>query len=248
MEAHMRIKYITEDGLITIKGNIKTVYKGLFVEDNSLSVALNEEGIIKNTPFEIEDFKLDMSQPVASSPLTDIENVKRVYNNMKLLSDSQASDERVWVAYTLEHFLDYMKYRWPAKNTSDLANRYLFNYSQQRSLFRNGVSRLWWIGRCTYDESRPNPYELTEYICKNQDLIETFCGRNVFNNPLIINPVLSAFMDAEKEGYDVTRDVARETAKYMNLLAGTYILDMFEKQDLYDKTYHKIVALSGELK
>lgn len=248
MEAHMRIKYITEDGLNTIKGNIKTVYQGVFIEDKSLSVALNEEGIIKNTPFEIEDFKLDMSQPAISSPLTDIENVKRVYNNMKLLSDSQASDERVWVAYTLEHFLDYMKYRWPAKNVGDLANRYLFNYSQQRSLFRNGVSRLWWIGRCTYDESRPNPYELTEYICKNQDLIETFCGRNVFNNPSIINPVLSAFMDAEKEGYGVTRDVARETAKYMNLLAGIYILDMFGKQDLYDKTYNKIVVLSGELK
>ena len=71
----MRIKYITEDGLNTIKGNIKTVYKGVIVEGNSLSVALKEEGIIKNTPFEIEDFKLDMSQPADSAPLTDIENV-----------------------------------------------------------------------------------------------------------------------------------------------------------------------------
>lgn len=243
----MRIKYITEDGLNTIRENAKIVYQGLIVEGSYLSAILNDEGIIKNTPFEIEDFKLDMSQPADSAPLTDIENVKRVYNNMKLLSDSQASEERVWAAYTLDHFLEYMKYRWPARNANDMANRYLFNYSQQRSLFRNGVSRLWWIGRCTYDDTRSNPYELTEYICKNQDLIETFCGRNVFNNPNIINPVLSAFLDAEKNGYSVSRDVARETAKYMNLLAGTYILDFFENKEIYDKAYNKIVALSGDL-
>ena len=88
---------------------------------------------------------------------------------------------------------------------------------------------------------------MTEYICKNQDLIETFCGRNVFNNPSIIFPVLSAFLDAEKSGYSISRGVARETAKYMNLLAGTYIIDAFEKQEIYDRTLSRIVALSGDL-
>ena len=66
----------------------------------------------------------------------------------------------------------------------------------------------------------------------------------MFNNPLIINPVLSAFLDAELNGNIISREIARETAKYMNLLAGTYILDMFERQDIYDKAYHKIVSLS----
>ena len=55
-----------------------------------------------------------MSQERPTS--TDVENIRRVYNHMKGLSESQASDERIWVAFTLSEGLDYMKYRWMPEN------------------------------------------------------------------------------------------------------------------------------------
>lgn len=237
----MRLKYVIEDDLLAIKSNMETIYHKLLIDgDKSIEEIMDNEELIKDTPYEIEEFKLDMSQPKGKETLTDAENIQRVYNHMKSLSDSQASDERIWVAYTFSVFLDYMKYRWEASNVNDMENHYLFNYSNQRSLFRNGISRLWWIGRITYDETRADPYELTKFLCKDQDYIESICGRNVFNNPDVGFATLKALFDAEKDGIEIDRYVVREIAKYVNLLAGTYILDVLDKEEIYSKVRKKL--------
>ena len=161
---------------------------------------------------------------------------------MRFLSDSQASDERIWAAYTFSEYLDYMNYRWPATTLLDLRNRYLFGYSIQRSLFRNGMARLWWIGRLTYDSSRSDPYELTRFLCQDQDYIESICGRNVFNNPIVGNATIAALFDAEKSGIKITREIVRDVTKGVNLLGGTYILDSFDKTEVYDRVA-KIIGM-----
>lgn len=237
----MKLKYVIEDDLLAIKSNMETIYQKLLIDgDKSIEEIMNNEALIKETPYEIEEFKLDMSQPKGKETLTDAENIQRVYNHMKSLSDSQASDERIWVAYTFSVFLDYMKYRWSSSTTNDMENHYLFNYSSQRSLFRNGISRLWWIGRITYDETRVDPYELTKFLCRDQDYIESICGRNVFNNPDVGFAILSALYDAEKEGVKIDRFIVREIGKYVNLLAGTYILDVLDKDEIYAKVCKKL--------
>lgn len=237
----MRIKYLTEDDLNAVKSNLSGVLCDVIAEDGkSLNDFFGRDNLIKETQFEINDFKLDMSQPDGKESLTDVENIQRVYNHMKFLSDSQASDERIWAAYTFSEFLDYMRYRWKASSISDLENRYLFGYSVQRSLFRNGVSRLWWIGRFTYDETRLDPYELTRFLCKDQDYIENICGRNIFNNPNVGFATISALYDAEKAGVVVNRELVREVSKYVNLLAGTYLLDTLSKEEIYQKIQNKL--------
>lgn len=237
----MRIKYFTEDDLNAVKSNLSGVLCDVIAEDGkSLNDFFGRDNLIKETQFEINDFKLDMSQPDGKESLTDVENIQRVYNHMKFLSDSQASDERIWAAYTFSEFLDYMRYRWKASSILDLENRYLFGYSVQRSLFRNGVSRLWWIGRFTYDETRLDPYELTRFLCKDQDYIENICGRNIFNNPNVGFATISALYDAEKAGVVVNRELVREVSKYVNLLAGTYLLDTLSKEEIYQKIQNKL--------
>lgn len=239
----MKIKYIGEDDLLAIKSNTQTIYKELIVDGSkSLEEILCNEIIIRESPYEIQEFVLDISQPKGKETLTDSENIQRVYNHMKCLTDSQASDERIWVAYTFSQFLDYMKYRWPGKNVNDMENHYLFNYSNQRSLFRNGIARLWWIGRITYDESRVDPYELTKFLCKDQDYIETICGRNIFNNPKVGYATIKAIFDAEQRGIKVDRYVFRNIGKYVNLLAGTYIVDAMDQNEIYERVKRKLEA------
>lgn len=232
----MKIKYIVEDDINTIKTNLQGVLKEVVVEGSkTLSQFLDKENALKDSNIEMDSFLLDMSQPKGKESLTDTENVQRVYGHMKYLSDSQASDERIWAAYTLSEFLDYMKYRWPASKAEDIENRYIFGYSVQRSLFRNGIARLWWIGRFTYDQTRPDPYELTKFLCRDQDFIENICGRNIFNNPDVGLTVIAALRDAEKAGVIVNRECVRNLAKYVNLLSGTYLLDAMEKDEIYKK-------------
>ena len=237
----MKIKYVAEDDLNSIKANLPTILKRV-VKGNECTISeiFGNSSFIKSSSLEIEDFQLDMSQPKGKESLTDVENIQRVYSHMRFLTDSQASDERIWAAYTFSECTDYMRYRWPADRVEDLKNRYLFGYSIQRSLFRNGISRLWWIGRFTYDSSRSDPFELTKFLCKDQDYIENICGRNIFNNPVIGNIVVSALCNAEKKGVVINRDIVRDIGKYINLLSGTYMLDALDKEDVYNKVCKKL--------
>lgn len=237
----MKIKYLTEDDLNAIKSNLPGILNEVVKKNGkSLGEFLNRENIIKESPFEVEDFTLDISQPKGKESLTDIENIQRVYNHLRFLTDSQASDERIWIAYTLSDFLYYMRYRWEAMTVTDLENRYLFGYSTQRSLFRNGVSRLWWLGRFTYDSGREDPYELTKFLCKDQDYIINICGRNIFNNPDIAFGTISALMDAELGGVAIGRETVRSIGKYINLLGGTYLLDTLDRDTIYEKVCQKL--------
>ena len=240
----MRIKYVVEDGIAILKNNSEFVYKNVIEEGRkTLAEVLGDSSLIKETPYEIESITLDMSQPKGKETLTDAENAQRVYSHMKSLSDSQASDERIWIAYTLQEQLEYMKYRWDCKNGSEMLNRYFFNYSSNRSLFRNGISRLWWIGRVTYDETRTDPFELTKFLCSDQDLIETICGRSIFNNPVVQRATIEAIYDEVKNGKSIKRETVREVAKYVNLLSGTYLLDMLTHDEVYGKVHAKICEL-----
>ena len=239
-----KIKFLTEDSIEVLKKNADKLYKEVIISsEKTLEEFLGDAVQVKETAFEIEDFVLEMGQPVGREPLTDAENVRRVYSHMKALSDSQASDERIWIAYTLVEQNEYMRYRWNPSNSTDMLNRYFFNYSKNRSLFRNGMARLWWIGRVTYDEKREDPFELTRFLCNNQDFIETICGRSIFNNPIVQRATLNALYDVLKDRKSDNREIIREIAKYVNLLAGTTILDMLSYEEVYAKVNSKLAEL-----
>lgn len=241
----MKIKYLTEDGVLILKNNKKTLFKEAVMAGNPLSAYI-DENYIKDSFIELDDIILTMNAPMGKEALTDAENVQRVYGHMKCLTDSQASDERIWVAFTLGSHLDYMRYRWNVENEEEMLNRYFFNYSPQRSLFRNGFARLWWIGRVTYDKSRTDPYELTKFVCRDQDFIETICGRNIFNNINVMRATVTAIYDASKEGYVISRKLVRSIGKYVNLIAGTYIIDFVEYKDIYFKVKKYIEEYIGD--
>lgn len=236
----MHIKFITDDGLEKSRNNFTTIYKEILVKGNTtLHNLFEDENIIKNTSIEIEDFTLDTS--FENKVDSDLENVKRVYNHMKGLSISKASDERIWVAYSLSEFVDYMKYRWMPEGPNKKKERYFFENSGKRSLFRQGISRLWWIGHLTYDNSRADPYELTEFVLRNgQDVVNQLLDIGFSSNRSILNAVLSVLYDAEKEGIEINRELVRSTCKYVNLLGGTYILDCLSEQEIYDKIRNNI--------
>lgn len=239
-----KIKFLTEDSIEMLKKNSESLYREVLLSKHkTLEEFLGDAGQIKETAFEIDDIILEMGQPNGKEPLTDAENAQRVYSHMKALSDSQASDERIWIAYTLQEQIDYMQYRWKVTSSTDMMNRYFFNYSKNRSLFRNGMARLWWIGRVTYDEKRKDPFELTKFLCSHQDFIETICGRSTFNNPTVQKATLNALYDVLKERNADNREIIREIAKFVNLLAGTYILDMLSYEEIYIKIYNKLTEL-----
>ena len=242
----MKLQFVSYDNIDAIKSNLP-VWVNQFKEDSSdwLNTELGN-ALLSDTKFaEAPDFALDMSEEKPF--MTEAENVKRVYGNLRFLSDSQASDERLWAGLCLGPFWKYVKYRWEIDKKCTVSNvqqHFMFGFGARRSLTRNAISRLWWIGRLSYDETRTDPWELTKFVCENADYIMHILERNTSNNPTIIRSFLSAVIDARKNGLQIDTNIVGDLAKYLNLLGGIYILDCLPEKKIYDKIYSKAVEIN----
>ena len=106
------------------------------------------------------------------------------------------------------------------------------------------ISKLWWIGKLTYDEKRSDPFELTEFLrydFATRTLV--LFSSNYTNNPRIVRALLSAMKDMEENGMDISRSIFVGVTKYLNVLGGTYILDYFEEDELKEKIIKEIKKL-----
>ena len=238
----MKLQFLSGDSITAIKANINELRTKFGGGNEWISDFFDGKSPFKDTKYEIEDFQLDMSQ---TDPfLTEYENVRRVYTRLKFLPDSQASDERVWAGLCMGPFYDYVKYRWKIDETSSVTTieqHFFFGYGARRSLTRNALSRLWWIGRLTYDNERE--YELTKFVCENADNIMHILERNTSNTPDIVKPFISAIIDAKSTGKQIDTNDIGELSKYLNLLGGTYILDCLPSSVIYEKIYKKAIEI-----
>ena len=126
-----------------------------------------------------------------------------------------------------------------------LSKHFFFGFGARRSLTRNAISRLWWIGRLTHDPSRKDPYELTRFVCENADYIMHILERNTSNSPMITKAFLSALLTAREEGCLINTDTVGELSKYLNLLGGTYILDCLPESKIHDKIVEKARSMKA---
>ena len=234
----MRLKLIGYDELDVVKSNL--AYWRLNFKQDSAAWLENEFGTGLFTDArraEVPDFTLDMS--AYDSPVTEAENVRRVYGNLRTLSDVDAADERLWAGLCLGVFWSYVKYRRDIDRkctVQAIRQSFFFGKNPRRSLLRNALSRLSWIGRLTYDETRRDPWELTRFICEEQKYITYVLERNLSHNPAIIRPFLDAIIAAQAEGLPVDTRLVGALSKYLNLLGGTYILDCMPEERIYEKT------------
>lgn len=238
----MKLQFLSGDCITAIKANLGELRSKFSGGNEWISEFFDGQSPFKDTKYEVEDFQLDMSQ--GDPFLTEYENVRRVYTRLKFLSDSQASDERLWAGLCMSPFYDYVKYRWKISansSTSTIEQHFFFGYGARRSLTRNAISRLWWIGRLTYDDNLE--YELTKFVCENADNIMHILERNTSNNPDIVKTFISAIIDVKKTGKQIGTDDIGELSKYLNLLGGTYILDCLPATVIYDKIYKKAIEI-----
>ena len=232
------IQIIKEDDLELVKKEIQSYAPAFLKRDNKALIEMLGHDPFINSKFEINDFELDMSAEKSFN--TDFTNVKLIYGNLKFLTPSQASDERLWAGLALTRYWEYTKYRWNIQSnnsTVNILNHFFFGYGKNRSLTRNAISRLWWIGKLTYDKSLENPFELTELLCRSSNYIQDGLERNISNNPEIILPFLKGVKKAEKDGFEISKNSFSKLAKYLNLLGGTYVLDVIPSNLIEEKIY-----------
>ena len=122
-----------------------------------------------------------------------------------------------------------------ARDVNTIKNRWLFGYTVKRSLFRHGIARLWWIGRCTYDKSRVDPFELTAYVITKQDIINQLLDIGFNGNKELVLAIIEAIRDSEKEGKSIGREEIRSVSRFVNSLGGMYLIDSWRREEIYQR-------------
>ena len=246
----MIIKYLKEDSIDILKKrdlseNIKH-YDG----DNSWLVTkyLNNgiELFGKYEAKQFPDFNLKTENGIAD----DYENMKIIYNSLKELTDSQASDERIWAGLAHSYCWEYMQKRWalPANiedRNSHVLNNYFF-WNSTKAVFLNGISRLWWYARYTYDERFENHYELTKYICDNDinGKIFPLLACKFATNPEIFKNIIISVKNYEEENkIKLSREQFNELKMYLNRLSGKLVLDILTYDELNDKITKELLKI-----
>lgn len=228
----MRIRILSDESIEYLENNTERLVAKVLQGNESLADFLQEDKPFMDSNIgDIDEF--DLVLPDDEKSQGDFKNCRIMYSALRFLSESIASEPALWISLAFDRFLPYMKARWGMDVTA-VRNRYLFNKNGLiRSLSRQGLARLWWIGRISYDESSPDPYELTAVFFNKQDIIEAVLGRNIFNARRTTNAFLKAINDIEHDGVVIPRETVRKAAIGLNLRAGTYILETLEEEEIY---------------
>ncbi len=233
----MKLTLLSEEDMQALKDNTEAFLPHFNQPyDGFIHQYLGKDPVFLTFNKEVEEFSLLIEGGTGAQ--LDASNVKLLYDHLKFLTPSQASDERLWSGLCLGIFWDYMQKRWSVSTVRNIKERYFFNHgsSAKRSVMRNGLARLWWVGHIVYDEKREDPYELMEPWSDGLDALCGICESNQADNEHLVKPFLGAILDGQKAGIPMTRELVRDLIVYLNLLGGTMLLDCLSYEDIYKKT------------
>ena len=197
-----------------------------------------ERGLL-DSRFEFPDFTLDCGAGEATEDeyaATDLENVKRVYDAMRNLPLTVASDARFWMGLSHTYCWDYVRYRRRNEIASGddraIKTSYFFTQGAKRSAHVNCLSRLWWGGRMTYDEgNRDNPYALTELVATTAfaSNVMLISSSNFTGNRHVLLGILDAIKEQRDSGVDIKRKHFVGATKYLNRMGAITVLDYLDR-------------------
>lgn len=180
----------------------------------------------------------------------DLENAILLYEAMRDLPYTVATNENYWSFLTHTIYWDYMRNRWPVEAAqqdviSFVQTRYMF-HSKNKRYYRNGLSRLWLYAALTYDWENPeNPYFYTKIMLKNQDLagliLETTTVSRNFKalkaTLEVIQRIESLEENEEIEKIKGKREFIRELMKQINFIGAITIWDSLPHEEAVEKLW-----------
>ena len=261
----MRIHFLKEDALIALKANVSSNLANYRKPTNEwIYDYFQGDNPFMEANFECEDFQLIVSPDFSQIARTEVQNARILYTALRGLSDTQATDERLWAGLCHYEFWDYIKkrrdmYAEDKLNSQTILSRYFFSTGKKRSLSLNTLAKLWWIGRWLYDSHRADPFELLKYF-ENDFTTKLYMifSNNYMNNREIAQGVIEALMLLESDEFVLTdssysqqsnmRQLFLKATSFLNVFGGTHILDYFSKDEIKAKVIAYMLSLPHTLK
>ena len=245
MAKQIRLKFLTDEGIAQLKANFpNNIEKYLSNDQNYFLNFFEKNHYLVESKYVIDDFT-DKLVYTGINDYDDFENTKLIYDSMKNLPDHIMMDDRLWASITHTFMWNYvLKRRKEEIFIEDQKKQYnnLFNSffthtknGKKRGTFVNCVSRMWWAGRLSYDNTRENPYELSEELFKKgfASTIVPFSSSNLVGREETRKALLSTIKTLRTvENIDVKRDDLTFGIRYLNLISGSSMLDTMSYEDI----------------
>lgn len=239
----MKLYIMKQSAVDYLKENMRTYYINYYRKaDNDWIYELFDYD-----PFElfmeIPDFKL--APYMEKKGEMDLQNCKIMYTNLMRISESQASDERLWAGLCNSTFYKYCRMRWdyqskklknPDADADAVISRFFFKGTYRSGFYRNTLAKCWWVGHGTYQEIHGNKFELLDALGADDlstKITDLFYSNTFASNPTIIKGICKGWKLFTDRGIKLTtREYFRPALQYMNALGGGILLDMLDEDEI----------------
>lgn len=253
----MELYFLKQKALDYLKSNMNSLYINYYREKTN--------DWIKNL-FDYEPFELFITIPdFELTPITnkkgelDLENCKILFSKLINLSESQASDERLWAGLCNSTFYNYVRLRWnysntklttPDKDAGVILSRFFFSGGTRSGFYRNTLAKYWWVGHSTYQPTSQNKFELLnalgpdDFSSKVNDL---FYSYTFSSNLTITKGICKAWKIFQDRKIKLpTREYFRPALQYLNALGGGILLDVLSEEEIKDIFFDFIYQLHSK--
>ena len=254
----MKLLFMKRSALTYIKANIRTFYINYYRNKSNEWIY----DLFDYDPFEyfieVPDFSLALISDKKGE--MDVQNCKILYDRLKIISESQASDERLWAGLCNGVFYDYVRRRWGyderplkdiEKDAGAILSRFYFSGGIRAGFYRNTLAKCWWVGKATFQESKNNKFELLDALGPDDfssKVTDLFYSNTFASNTEIITGICKAWKIFRDKGINLpVREYFRPTLQYLNVIGGGVLLDIYSSEEIKKIVFDYItMLLSGE--
>lgn len=251
----MKLYFMKQDAVDFMKHNMERLYTHYY-QDKTNDWMEREYGSNPFSEFmEVPDFELAEIDAMSVGE-ADFENCKILYNNLRSLSESQCSDERLWAGLCNGTFYDYMRrrYQYPTKqlkkketDASAVISRFFFSGGTRSGFFRNGLAKCWWVGRATFDKNNDNHFERLDIIGPNDlttKISDIFYSNTFASNPTILAGICDALKYFSDHGQPLDEKLhVRAAMQYLNAVGGATLLDVLTEEEICKIMTSRIISI-----
>lgn len=207
----MNLRFLTSRAYDLLTGNLKAPQDLSLYLDSNLEISLFLKKHYPDENFEctpvsriiVNEIPQLLERGITSEDeksLQDLANVRIVHAAFKNLPANVASNKYLWTYLSHCVYRPYIRARWLALESNDpvktIKTRF-FVSDTKSSLFDNAISRLWWYGHITYEETGGDHYVMTKILLRSQQFCTDVVDASYSKNRIVTKSVLRAFAKFE---------------------------------------------------
>lgn len=242
----MNLIYFTKDAYRALKASLGENDEKYYSTDSWMDDFFAAEGLqdyLKTSAVVVPEVSLIYNgDDIAVKNSDDLTNIRCLYSAYKdRVTPLQASDPMLWSALSHVTFKDYVLKRWRKGDGGvNLSQRFFATEGRASLCYYNAISRLWWIGHLSYDETREStdPWHLTKTLLSAQQVLKDFSDQDFSMNKTVSRGLLSALKRIQEEAESNATAVFRKCCNsYLNHYGAVTVLDVLDSDEIEGIAY-----------